>query len=135
MATLTPSIQHLRDLIAIPSVNPMGRRDLPEEIVGEQAIAEYVAAQLSRLGMDAALVGAVNVDIAVGTNNNVYLAIVTVAASIVREQTGVVVEGWVWHPAFLWTPLGMTAIGAVAGVLPAIKAYTTDVAETLARVD
>jgi acetylornithine deacetylase/succinyl-diaminopimelate desuccinylase-like protein len=57
MATLTPSIQHLRDLIAIPSVNPMGRRDLPEEIVGEQAIAEYVAAQLSRLGMDAALIG------------------------------------------------------------------------------
>ena len=57
MATLSPSIRHLRDLIAIPSVNPMGRDDLPPEITGEQAIAEHVAAELSRLGMDAALVG------------------------------------------------------------------------------
>ena len=57
MTTLSPSIRHLRDLIAIPSVNPMGRDDLPAEITGEQAIAEHVAAELSRLGMDAALVG------------------------------------------------------------------------------
>jgi len=57
MIDLSPSIRHLRDLIAIPSVNPMGRDDLPAEITGEQAIAEHVAAALSRLGMDAALVG------------------------------------------------------------------------------
>jgi len=57
MATLSPSIRHLRDLIAIPSVNPMGRDDLSAEITGEQAIAEHVAAELSRLGMDAVLVG------------------------------------------------------------------------------
>jgi acetylornithine deacetylase/succinyl-diaminopimelate desuccinylase-like protein len=57
MADLSPSIRHLRDLIAIPSVNPMGRDDLPAEIIGEQAIAEHVAAELSRLGLDAALVG------------------------------------------------------------------------------
>ena len=57
MADLSPSIRHLRDLIAIPSVNPMGRNDMPAEITGEQAIAEHVAAELSRLGMDAVLVG------------------------------------------------------------------------------
>ena len=57
MAELSPSIRHLRDLVAIPSVNPMGREDLPAEITGEQAIAEHVAAELSRLGLDAALVG------------------------------------------------------------------------------
>jgi len=44
-------------MIAIPSVNPMGRDDLPSEITGEQAMAEHVAHELSRLGMDAALVG------------------------------------------------------------------------------
>jgi acetylornithine deacetylase len=44
-------------MIAIPSVNPMGRDDMPAEITGEQAMAEHVAHQLSRLGMDAALVG------------------------------------------------------------------------------
>ena len=57
MSDLSPSIRHLRDLVAIPSVNPMGRDDLPPEIVGEQALAEHVAAALGRLGMDAALVG------------------------------------------------------------------------------
>lgn len=57
MADLSPSIRHLRDLVAIPSVNPMGREDIPAEITGEQAVAEHVAAELSRLGMDATLVG------------------------------------------------------------------------------
>jgi acetylornithine deacetylase len=57
MTTLSPCIRHLRNLVAIPSVNPMGREDLPAEIVGEQAIAEHVAAELSRLGMDAQLIG------------------------------------------------------------------------------
>ena len=57
MSSLSPSLKHLRDLIAIPSVNPMGREDMPPEIVGEQAVAEHVAAVLGRLGMDAELVG------------------------------------------------------------------------------
>ena len=57
MRDLSPSIRYLRELVAIPSVNPMGRDDLPPEIVGEQAIAEHVATILGRLGMDAALVG------------------------------------------------------------------------------
>ena len=57
MTDLSPCIHTLRDLIAIPSVNPMGRDDLPAEIVGEQAVAEHVAALLGRLGMDAALIG------------------------------------------------------------------------------
>lgn len=57
MTDLSRSIRHLRDLIAIPSVNPMGRDDLPAEIVGEQAVAEHVAWELDRLGMDAELIG------------------------------------------------------------------------------
>jgi acetylornithine deacetylase len=57
MPDLSPSIRHLRDLVAIPSVNPMGRDDLPAEIVGEQAMAEHVAQVLGRLGVDAELVG------------------------------------------------------------------------------
>ncbi len=57
MKDLSPCIHMLRDLIAIPSVNPMGREDLPAEIVGEQAVAEHVAGLLGRLGMDAALLG------------------------------------------------------------------------------
>lgn len=57
MSDRSSCIRTLQDLVAIPSVNPMGRDDLPPEIVGEQAIAEHVAAALGRLGMDAVLVG------------------------------------------------------------------------------
>jgi acetylornithine deacetylase len=57
MSTLSPSIRLLRDLIAIPSVNPMGREDVPAAIAGEQRIAEFVGDALGRLGLDVALVG------------------------------------------------------------------------------
>ncbi len=57
MAELSPSIRYLREMVAIPSVNPMGRDDLPTEITGEQAMAEHVASELSRLGLDSELVG------------------------------------------------------------------------------
>jgi len=57
MPDLSPSIRHLRDLVAIPSVNPMGRDDIPAEIVGEHAVAEHLAEKLRRLGLDATLMG------------------------------------------------------------------------------
>lgn len=57
MPELSPGIRHLRDLIALPSVNPMGRDDLPAEIVGEGRVAEHLAQAFRRLGLDAAIVG------------------------------------------------------------------------------
>jgi putative ABC transport system permease protein len=53
------------------------------------------------------------------------------AAAVVREQTGVVLELFAFHPFFLWTPLIMLLLGALAGLLPAWKAYATDVAQNL----
>ena len=50
-------IRHLRDYVAIPSVNPMQRDDLPERIVGERRYAEHLREQLRRLGVDVELVG------------------------------------------------------------------------------
>ncbi|MDZ4859438.1 MAG: FtsX-like permease family protein [Candidatus Hydrogenedentes bacterium] len=61
----------------------------------------------------------------------VYAVILGAAMVIVRAQTGVVLDVWSLHPALYWTPLGMTAVGALAGVLPAYKAYATDVATNL----
>ena len=52
-----PAIPYLRDYVAIPSVNPMGRSDLPKEIVGEAALAGHLVSQLQRLSVDAQLVG------------------------------------------------------------------------------
>ncbi|MFP8874380.1 MAG: hypothetical protein VCB42_07605, partial [Myxococcota bacterium] len=50
-------IERLRDYIAIPSVNPMGRSDVPEAIAGEARYAEEVRQNLRRLGLDAELLG------------------------------------------------------------------------------
>ncbi len=52
-----PAIGYLRDYVAIPSVNPMGRSDLPREIVGEAAFAGHLHEQLRGLGVDAVEVG------------------------------------------------------------------------------
>lgn len=47
----------LADLIAIPSVNPMGRSDMDPAILGEARYAEHVRDHLARHKIDAALVG------------------------------------------------------------------------------
>jgi putative ABC transport system permease protein len=62
----------------------------------------------------------------------VYAAIVAAAAGLIREQTGVVLETWRLDESMLWTALGMVGVGAAAGLVPAWKAYSTDVAENLA---
>lgn len=72
----------------------------------------------------------------------VYAAILAGAAVVVRAQTGVVLD--VFHSAnvdltdkfsvsiLILTPLCMIAVGALAGIVPAMKAYGTDVATNLA---
>ena len=62
----------------------------------------------------------------------VYGAIMTTVSAVIRAQTGVLLDPLAWHPVLLWTPLGMIALSALAGLLPAMKAYRTDVAEGLA---
>ena len=54
----------------------------------------------------------------------------TVAAGI-RAQTGVVLDPWAWDPVLVIAPAGMVLLGALAGVLPALKAYSNPVAENL----
>ena len=62
----------------------------------------------------------------------VYGGILLGSAIVIRQQTGVVLDLTSLHPSLLWTPLGMVAVGALAGIIPAAKAYSTDVARTLA---
>lgn len=61
----------------------------------------------------------------------VYLAILAVARRVIRAQTGVVLDVLAWHPALWLTPVALIALGALAGLVPAWKAYRTDVAEHL----
>jgi len=55
--SLPACVRYLRDYVAIPSVNPMRREDIPAEIVGERRYAEHLAGQLRGLGLDAELIG------------------------------------------------------------------------------
>lgn len=61
-----------------------------------------------------------------------YAAILAGAAAVIRSQTGVVLDPWKPAPVWFWAPTAMIALGALAGILPAIKAYRSDVAQGLA---
>jgi len=63
-----------------------------------------------------------------------YAGIVTAVAAVIQAQTGVLLEAFAYSPVMLWAPLGMIALCAVCGLLPAWKAYRTDVAGNLAPV-
>jgi putative ABC transport system permease protein len=64
----------------------------------------------------------------------VHVTILTAVAAVVRSQTGVVLDPWAPNAVMLWAPLGMIALAALAGLVPAWKAYRTPVAENLAPV-
>jgi putative ABC transport system permease protein len=61
----------------------------------------------------------------------VYLAIFGIASWVVRQQTGVVLDLWRFHPSLVWVPIGMTFLGCFSGFIPAWKAYSVDVARNL----
>lgn len=61
----------------------------------------------------------------------VYAGIMGAGAAILRAQVGVVINPFAFHPVFIWAPAAMIALGALAGLVPAWKAYQTDVAANL----
>ena len=61
----------------------------------------------------------------------IYAALISVVAGIIRSQTGVVLDPFAFNPVMLWEPVVFIALGALAGVLPAVKAYRTEVAQNL----
>jgi putative ABC transport system permease protein len=61
----------------------------------------------------------------------VYAAILAGVASLLRARTGVVLEVVHWDPVLVFAPATIVVLGALAGFVPALKAYRTDVAENL----
>jgi putative ABC transport system permease protein len=61
----------------------------------------------------------------------VYAVIVLVASGIIRVQTGVVIDPLEFYWVMLFAPAGITALAALCGIFPAIKAYRTDVASSM----
>jgi len=64
----------------------------------------------------------------------VYAGIMNGAATIIRTQTGVVLNPFEFAPVMLWVPAAMIALSALAGVVPAFKAYRTNIADNLLPV-
>lgn len=64
----------------------------------------------------------------------VHGVILTSAATVIRSQTGVVSNPFALSTIMVWTALGMTTLGALAGVVPAMKAYRTDIADHLTPI-
>lgn len=63
-----------------------------------------------------------------------YAGIVSAVAAVIQAQTGVLLDAFAYSPVMLWAPLGMIALCALCGLLPAWKAYRTDVAGNLAPI-
>jgi len=61
----------------------------------------------------------------------VYALVVAAATYTLRAQTGVVLDPLAYHPVLWAAPLGIVVLGGLAGLLPALKAYRTDVATNL----
>jgi putative ABC transport system permease protein len=111
LASIYNSMNERRREIAILRALGARRRTLFAAILLESA-------SISALGMMAGFL--------------VYGAIVAVVAQIMRAQTGVVIDPFKFSRIMLWAPAGLIAMGALAGIVPAIKAYRTAVAENLA---
>jgi putative ABC transport system permease protein len=79
---------------------------------------------------EAACIGALGATLGFG----IYFGLLTGVASVIRAQTGVVLDVTARHPVLWICPLAMIVLCALGGVIPAIKAYRTPVAETLAPV-
>ncbi len=61
----------------------------------------------------------------------VYGAILAVARVIIRAETGVVLDLFAFDAALVFVPAVMIVLGAITGIVPAVKAYKTAVGANL----
>jgi putative ABC transport system permease protein len=100
------------------------------EIAILRALGAHRALVFSTIVLEAATIAALGMILAYA----IYFAILSVSAAILRSQVGVVIDLFAFHPVLLWAPACMIALGALAGIVPAFKAYRTDVAANLVPV-
>jgi putative ABC transport system permease protein len=113
-------------LVAIYNSMEARRRD----IAILRALGARRRAIVGAIVLEAASVGTIGMIVSFG----VYGVILSIVAAVVRAQTGVRLEPWAYNPAMLWAPVVMIALCAIGGLVPAWKAYRTDVAENLVPV-
>jgi putative ABC transport system permease protein len=111
-------------LVAIYNSMAARRRDLA--IL--RALGAHRLTLCGAVVLEAAVIGVIGMVVAFA----VYAAIMSGVAAVIRAQTGVLLETFAYNPVMLWAPLGMIALCALSGLIPAAKAYRTDIADNLA---
>ncbi len=61
----------------------------------------------------------------------IYLILGFGIGEVVQRETGVALSPFTGNAAMIWAPVGMLGIGILSGLLPAIKAYRTEVSKNL----
>lgn len=77
--------------------------------------------------LEAAAIGVLGMVAAFG----VYAIIAGGVAAIIRAQTGVLLDPWAFNRVMICAPLAMIGLCALGGLVPAWKAYRTDIADNL----
>jgi putative ABC transport system permease protein len=123
-------VSYLVALVAAGSIlasiyNSMNERR--RELAIMRALGARRVTVFSAIVLEAASIAALGMAMAFGF----YIVLMAIVAGIIRAQTGVVLEPFAFNAVMLWAPAGFIALGALAGIVPAVKAYRTDVAENL----
>ncbi|MEI6589486.1 MAG: FtsX-like permease family protein [Verrucomicrobiota bacterium] len=63
-----------------------------------------------------------------------HFAIMATVGTIIRTQTGVLLNVWSCDRVMIWAPLAMISLCALGGLVPALKAYRADIASNLAPI-
>jgi putative ABC transport system permease protein len=100
------------------------------EIAILRALGAHRVLVFSSIILEAAAIAALGMIFAYA----IYFAIMSASAAILRAQVGVVLDIFAFHPVLLCAPAAMIALGALAGIVPAYKAYRTDVAANLVPI-
>lgn len=123
-------VSYLVALVATASIlssiyNSMNERRRDLAIL--RALGARRATVFSVIVLEAAAIAALGMAAGFG----IYLGLMAVVAGIIRAQTGVVLDPFAFNPVMLWSPAAFIALGALSGIIPAMKAYRTDVASNL----
>ena len=123
-------VSYLVALVAAGSIlasiyNSMNERR--RELAIMRALGARRVVVFSAIVLEAAAIAALGMIAAFG----IYAGLMSVVAGIIRAQTGVVLDPFAFNPVMLWAPAAFIALGALAGIVPAVKAYRTDVAQNL----
>lgn len=126
-------VAYLVGIVAVGSVlasiyNSMNERR--REIAILRALGANKTIIFSTIVLEAATIAALGMLIAFG----VYFGILFFVVQIIRAQTGVVFDPFAGNAIMFFAPIGMIGLSTLAGLVPAFKAYQTDVAVNLVPV-